>query len=79
MDWTPHIEQREDLLGGRPACRGTRIPVSQVVDHLAAGWTQEQLLDNYPTLRPEHIRAALAFAADAVRDSGWVLPSGVAA
>ena len=79
MDWTPHIEQRENLLGGKPVCKGTRVPVALVVEHLAAGWTNQELLDNYPTLRPDHIRASLAFAAEAVSGSEWVLDTGVAA
>lgn len=79
MDWTPYIEQRANLLGGKPVCQGTRVPAALVVEHLAAGWTEQALLENYPTLRIEHIRAALAFAAEAVNESEWNLESGVAA
>ena len=79
MDWKPHIEQREGVLGGKPVCRGTRVPVVLVMQHMAAGWTREELLANYPTLRAEHIAAALAFAAEAVDGSHWVLDAGVAA
>jgi uncharacterized protein (DUF433 family) len=40
--------------------KGTRISVAMVVDLLAAGWTKEQVLDSYPTLQPDDIRALLA-------------------
>jgi uncharacterized protein (DUF433 family) len=53
---------------GRPVIRGTRIWVSLVVDNLAEGVTEAELLAAYPQLRPEDIRAALAFAAEMTRE-----------
>ena len=48
--------------------RGTRIPVSVVLDNLADGLMPEQILQQYPSLKPEHIAAALAYAADLARE-----------
>jgi len=49
--------------GGRPCIRGMRIRVSDVLDMLEAGATQEEILDSFPDLEPDDIRAALAYAA----------------
>lgn len=49
--------------GGKPCVRGLRIAVSDVLDWLAAGMTEVQILEDYPELEAEDIRACLAFAA----------------
>lgn len=59
---------------GRPCIRGTRIWVSLIVDNLAEGVSQEELLAAYPQLRLEDIRAALAFAAEMTRERIIPLP-----
>jgi uncharacterized protein (DUF433 family) len=48
---------------GKPCIKGTRITVYDILEYLAGGMSQEQLLADFPDLRPEHIRATLAFAA----------------
>jgi len=53
---------------GAVCFRGTRIPVSVVLDNLAAGETTEAILAEYPTLQPEHIPAAIGYAADLARE-----------
>ena len=57
------------ICGGRPCVRGTRIYVAVILDGLAEGLTQEQLIDHYPQLTPEDIRAALAYAAELSREN----------
>ncbi len=69
MLWQDHIVATPDTLHGWPRFRGTRIPVSIVLDNLAAGATAEELFADYPTLPKEAIPAALAYAADLARDS----------
>jgi uncharacterized protein (DUF433 family) len=64
MDWRERITVDSRVLAGKPLVRGTRIAVELVVELLAAGWTQEQVLDNYPTLTAEDVRACLAYASD---------------
>ena len=49
--------------GGKPCIRGMRITVYDVLGWLAAGMTQQEILDDYPELEPTDIRACLAFAA----------------
>jgi uncharacterized protein (DUF433 family) len=53
---------------GKPCIRGTRIWVSLIVDNLAAGISEEQILAAYPSLTKEDIRAALTYAAELTHD-----------
>lgn len=55
-------------LGGLPCIRGLRIPVTTVVDMIAAGMTEAEILEAYPDLEQEDIREALQYAAMAVRE-----------
>ena len=53
-----------NVLVGKPVVRGTRLSVELIVDLLAQGWTQEQILDSYPNLTVDDIRACLAYASE---------------
>ena len=64
MAWQDRIVLDTQVLVGKPTVRGTRIAVELIIDLLAQGWTQEQLLDSYPSLTPEDIRACLAYASE---------------
>ena len=55
------------VFGGKPCIRGTRMTVTDVLEYLAGGMTQEALLAEFPDLTVEDIRACLAFAADRER------------
>jgi uncharacterized protein (DUF433 family) len=57
-----------DVCFGKPCIRGTRIWVSLIVDNLAEEVPEAELLEAYPQLKPEDIRAALAYAAEMVRE-----------
>jgi uncharacterized protein (DUF433 family) len=67
MDSSTLITSDPKIMMGKPVIIGTRITVELILEKLAAGRTQEELLDGYPQLSPESIRAALAFAAKALR------------
>jgi uncharacterized protein (DUF433 family) len=73
VDWKPYVTADPEIMHGAVCFRGTRIPVSVVLDNLAAGETPERILDQYPSLKAEHIPAALAYAADLARER--VLPT----
>jgi uncharacterized protein (DUF433 family) len=75
MDWKPHIAADPEIMHGTVCFRGTRIPVSVVLDNLAAGETPERMLDQYPSLKPEHIPAAIAYAADLARERVVPVPA----
>jgi uncharacterized protein (DUF433 family) len=60
---------------GKPCIRGTRIWVSLIVENLADGVTEKDLLEAYPQLTPDDIRAALAYAAEVTRERVIPLPT----
>ena len=75
MDWREHIHSDPKILVGKPVVKGTRLAVDFILELFAAGWTERQVLENYPTLTPEGVRAVFAFAAESVREvSLYVLP-----
>jgi len=64
MDWRDRITVNPRILVGKPTVKGTRIAVEMVVDLLAAGWTHQQILDSYPTLTEQDVRACLGYASE---------------
>jgi uncharacterized protein (DUF433 family) len=67
MDWKPFIAADPTILHGAVCFHGTRTALCVVLDNLAAGETTARILDQYPTLRPEHIPAAIGYAAGLAR------------
>ncbi len=67
------IEINPGVMLGKPVVRGTRIPVELVLRKLGEGASEADLLDAYPRLTIEDIRAVLAFAADSVAHETIVL------
>ena len=72
MDWRERIVIDSDIHHGDPCIKGTRMPVSVIVASLADGDTFDQVIDAYPQLTADDIRAALKFAAEAVSTSDFV-------
>ncbi|MBI5288999.1 MAG: DUF433 domain-containing protein [Chloroflexi bacterium] len=68
MDWRGHITSNPKVLGGKPAVKGTRLAVDFVLGLFAAGWTMEQVLENYPTLSRESVQAVFSYAAETLHD-----------
>lgn len=64
------------VCGGKPCIKGTRIYIAIILDALAEGLTHEQIIGHYPSLRPEDIRAALAYAAELARENVWKVAAG---
>ena len=67
MDYRQIITIEPDKRGGKPCIRGMRITVYDVLDYLASGMTEKQILSDFPELTGEDLRACLAFAADRER------------
>ena len=67
-DWKERISMNPKVCHGKPCIKGTRIWVSLIVDNLAAGSSEGEILEAYPSLSREDIRAALAFAAEMARE-----------
>ena len=59
-----HIVINNEIRFGKPCIIGTRITVGDILQWLAAGMTEQEILDDYPELLKIHIKAALAFAAE---------------
>jgi len=68
MDWRPYVTSDPEIMHGAACFRGTRIPVSLVLDNLAAGEAPARILQQFPSLQPEHIPAAIAYAAELARE-----------
>jgi len=66
MSWQDHIEQKPEVMLGKPVIKGTRITVEFILERLGAGWSESQLLQSHPHLKAEDIRAALTFASRAL-------------
>ena len=63
-DWQEFLSRDPEICGGELCAKDTRIPVTVILDSLGEGSTAEAILASYPSLKPEHIRAALAYAAE---------------
>jgi uncharacterized protein (DUF433 family) len=75
MNWKQYVTSDPDVLHGAVRFSGTRIPVSVVLDNLAANETPESIIDQYPSLKREHISAAIAYAADLARERILPMPA----
>ena len=77
MDWRPFISADPNVLVCKPVVKGTRLAVDFILGLYAAGWTEQQVLENYPTLTSEALRAVFAFAAESVQDEAvYLLTAG---
>lgn len=64
--WQGYIDERKDVMMGKPVFQGTRSTGDHILSEMGSGMSELELLENDPTLRPEHIRAALLSAAAVV-------------
>jgi uncharacterized protein (DUF433 family) len=63
MEWQDRITVDPAVRSGKPCVRGTRITVYDVLEYLAGGMSEDQILSDFPALTRDDIRACLAFAA----------------
>ena len=68
MDWRQRIIADPMICHGKACIRGTRIMVSVILDNLAEGVSETEILTSYPSLKPEDIKAAIAYAAELTRE-----------
>jgi len=68
MSWEDRIELNPEILVGKPVIKGTRISVELVVGFLADGWSEDDILRNYPHVTREDILACLAYAREMLQD-----------
>ena len=75
MSWQEHIESDPKICHGQACFKGTRVMVSVILDNLAAGRSREAVLASYPSLGPESIDAAIAYAAELARERILPIPA----
>jgi len=75
MNWREYITVDPDVCHGAACFSGTRIHVSVVLDNLAVGKNEEEILESYPALTKEMIQAAIAYAAELARERVRTVPS----
>ncbi len=68
MDWRQRIIADPMICHGKACIRGTRIMVSVILDNLAEGVSETEILKSYPSLKPDDIKAAIAYAAELTRE-----------
>ncbi|MCF1752202.1 DUF433 domain-containing protein [Mariniradius sediminis] len=66
MDYKELIERNPSVLGGKPIIKGTRISVELIIRKLGDGYSISEILDNYPHLTTDQVKAALQYAADVI-------------
>jgi uncharacterized protein (DUF433 family) len=67
MDWRDYIQITPGVRSGKACLTGTRITPSDILDYLAGGMSEDEILRDFPSLTREHIRAVLAYAAERER------------
>jgi len=76
IDWRDYIHSDPNILVGKPVVKGTRLSVEFIIGLFAAGWTEQQVLENYPRLTQKSLRAVFAFARDCLREEAlYAIPS----
>lgn len=68
MDWHERIVSDPLFLVGKPVVKGTRLSVEHIMEQLANGWSEADVLDAYPGLVREDLQACYAYVADTLRD-----------
>ncbi len=68
MDPREYIHSDPEILSGKPVVKGTRLSVDFLLELFANGWSEDQVLESYPNLTRDSLRAVFAFAAESTRD-----------
>ncbi|MHB8231994.1 MAG: DUF433 domain-containing protein [bacterium] len=75
MDWRERIITDPLICHGKACIKGTRIMVSIILDNLSEGANESEILKSYPSLKPEDIKAAIAYAAELSRERILSIPA----
>ena len=72
MEWRDRIVSDPNILVGKPTVKGTRISVELILGWLANGWSFEDIIAAYPHIARDDILAAIAFAAELIREDEYI-------
>ena len=75
MDWRDYITVDPNICHGQACIKGTRIPVSVILDNLAAGLAAPEIMQSYPSLSQTTIQAAMTYAAELARERVVAMPA----
>jgi uncharacterized protein (DUF433 family) len=77
ISWREYLTSDPKVCHGQLCAKGTRVMVTNILDSLAEGSNREDILRSYPSLKPVHIEAALAYAAELAREESLLPVSGL--
>ncbi|MBI1192213.1 MAG: DUF433 domain-containing protein [Bacteroidetes bacterium] len=75
MNWQDYIVSDKEVLLGKPTIKGTRISVEHIVGLLAQGWTENEILENFPRLTKETLQAVFAYIQECMHDGLLFTPT----
>ena len=75
MKWQNYIVSDKEVLLGKPTIKGTRISVEHIVGLFAQGWTENEILENFPRLTKESLQAVFAYIQDCINDGLLFTPA----
>jgi uncharacterized protein (DUF433 family) len=73
MKWQDHIVSDKGILLGKPTIIGTRLSVDHIIGLLAQGWSEEQILDNYPRLSKDSLKAVFIYVLECMQDGLFMM------
>lgn len=73
-NWKDHITSDPSILLGKPIIKDTRISVEFILQRLASGWSESEILENYPRLTPDDLRAVFAYTYECMKDGLLFIP-----
>ena len=71
IKWQDHIHSDPEILSGKPVVKGTRLSVEFLMGLFEAGWSEKQILENYPRLTKEKLRAVFTFTRECLEMDYW--------
>ena len=69
MNWSQYIVSDKEILLGKPTIKGTRISVEHIIALKANAWTEQQILDNYPSLTIDALHAVFSYIQACIKDN----------
>ncbi len=75
MKWQEYIVSDKEVLLGKPTIKGTRISIEHIVGLLAQGWTENEILENFPRLTKESLQAVFAYIQECMHDGLLFTPT----
>ena len=72
MNWREYISADKNILAGKPVITGTRLSVVFILELLSSGWSESDIMENYPSIKSEHLKAVYAFASECLKEDNYL-------